>query len=53
MSRPIKPAVIGAYQSPGTYPRVQLKPCRPSCCRTPYMCAKGRACACHTGEDTE
>lgn len=46
----IRPAIIGAYQYPATRPRDVLHRCRPSCCATPYMCARRRECACHDGE---
>lgn len=35
---------------PDTLPREQRFPCRPSCCKTPYMCARKRACDCHREE---
>lgn len=36
--------------APDTQPHERRSPCRPSCCKTPYMCARTRACRCHREE---
>lgn len=46
----IRTAVMGAYQYPETQPRDILHHCRPSCCKSPFFCARKRQCACHAGE---
>ena len=44
--------ILPASAQPTPLPRERRYPCRPSCCKTPYMCAKKRACQCHTMEDS-
>lgn len=53
MSAPIRYAVIAAVHAPETIPKERRYPCKPSCCRNPYFCAKGRKCACHQMEEAE
>jgi hypothetical protein len=36
--------------TPTTRPVTVQQPCRKSCCWTPYVCAKNRACDCHKDE---
>lgn len=42
----------GDFYAPPTIPRRNTGTCRPSCCKTPFMCAKQHTCACHDERNT-
>lgn len=44
MTRPHRPTY-----TPPTVHRPEVTRCKRTCCFSPYMCAKDRKCACHTG----
>lgn len=44
--------IRGQIPAPTTLTHERRTVCRPSCCKTPFMCAKRRQCSCHTTEPT-